>query len=152
MCHTYSTDQVCKAGDHLGSYTEIPTLFLLHHIDIVEKGDKCWIENVYLLGTASFLGLCGRLLRKMYFYGYQIESPALWYVWQTTLTFLMLYFRKREKVIKEIMSLKFLGLSHRILAKVKSMVYRLEMSLVRRWKMRKMCKWEDWWCHSLNPI
>lgn len=40
MCHTYSTDQVCKDGDHFGSYTMIPTSFLFLDADIVEKGDK----------------------------------------------------------------------------------------------------------------
>ena len=40
----------------------------------------------------------------------------------------------------------FLGVSHRILHT------HISSGDIKVWKMGKICKWDDWWCHTLNPI
>jgi len=72
--------------------------------------------------------------------------------------------KKKKNVQKEIhlipqsgtmikfLPLDVLGVSHRILWKYKNAVYCLQISALVPAKMCKICKWDDWWCHTVNPI
>ena len=56
----------------------------------------------------------------------------------------------------KILPLDLLVASHRIPLKMKNGVYRLQISAlvpeIFVWKIHKICKWDAWWRHILNPI